>query len=289
MADWVQYVREHLRLDGIAPEREAAIIAELAQQLEQAAAAGRNPEHEVSDWPALARCLERELPRRGGGWLGDGVGDARYALRSWRKARGFVIAAVLTLALGIGAATAMFSAMNAVMLRRWFPSVSTSNLVYVWMPSHRIAQAPVDSFGPSYGAFTLFRKHVHAFTDATLFTQQAISVESAATTVRVGSAQVRPNFFSMLGATPLAGRTFTAADAGPGGLPVAILSQPLARSAFGSARAALGKVLVLDGKRTRIVGVLPAAFNFPSSLEAPGGDRGLTRNDTWLPLVLNPS
>ncbi|MGH9412952.1 MAG: ABC transporter permease, partial [Terriglobales bacterium] len=73
----------------------------------------------------------------------------------------------------------------------------------------------------------------------------------------------------------------------PGAALVAILSAPLARADFGSAAAALGKVLKVDGKRTRIVGVLPADFAFPNSMESPGGDRGFARNEVWLPFTLN--
>lgn len=220
-------------------------------------------------------------------WLPEGGSDLAYALRSWRKAPGFAITAVLTLALGMGAVTAMFGAMNAVVFQRWLPGGGAGRLVYVWTPTPRLKEAPLDNFAPSYGAYRLFRSHVRAFADATLFSQQAMSVETSSATERLGSATVRPGFFQMLGATPVAGRTLTTADAQPGAPPVAVISVGLARAAFGGARAAVGHTLVLDGKRTRVAGVLAEAFNFPSSIESPGGDRGFERNDVWLPLVLS--
>ncbi|MGH9475977.1 MAG: ADOP family duplicated permease [Terriglobales bacterium] len=263
------------------------MVAELAQQLEQAARAGRGPATEIPDWTALARRLELELPQQCS-WLRDGGSDLAYALRTWRKAPGFVLAAVFTLALGIGAATAMFSAVNAVLLRRWVPAGGASRLAYIWMPSRHFHNIPVYEFAPSYGAYNLFRHHISAFSAITLFTQQGSNVESGSGSERLGSAQVRANFFAFLGASPLAGRRFTPADMQLGAPPVVIIRQPLAHAAFGGARAALGRRLRLDGKPYRVVGVMPAQFVFPSSEESPGGARGFARNDVWLPLPLTP-
>lgn len=171
--------------------------------------------------------------------------DIKYGLRILAKSPGFTTVAVLTLAIGIGANTAIFSLLNAVLLRP-FPYKDPAQLAYVWTPSRQLPQVPIEAFGPSNGDFFDIQRDMRLFAAVTLFTQNSFNLAGAGMAQRVDGALVLPNFFSTLGVSPLLGRGIENQDAEPGSEHVAIISYALWKSAFGGSAQVLGKTLMLD-------------------------------------------
>ncbi len=218
-------------------------------------------------------------------WLLDFAQDVRYGLRMLRKSPGFTAIAVLTLALGIGANTAIFSLLNAVLLRS-LPYADPGRLVYVWTPSHNLPQVPIEAIGPSNGDFFDIQRLAHSFSAVTLFDQRLLNLSAEDAAQRVSGVFVQPNFFSTFGVSPLFGRDFQAADTQPGSNHVAIISHALWQSALGGSAQVLGKTVTLDGQNYRVIGVMPASFGYPSGNELPYSTAGKTQ--VWLPMALTP-
>jgi len=133
-----------------------------------------------------ARQTYRE--RRSISWLENALLDLRYGLRTLRRSPGFTMTAVLTLGLGIGACTAVFSLVNAVLIRP-FPYGAPERLVNIYEPNPRF-NVPAEVFGPSYGDFFKLRQQAHSFQSMTLFGQATYNVASQGAVARVGAATV---------------------------------------------------------------------------------------------------
>ncbi len=213
--------------------------------------------------------------------------DMRYALRVLAKTPGFTVVALLTLAVGIGADTAIFSLLNAVLIRS-LPYGDARALVYLWTPSHSLPRVPIEAMGPSNGDFFDIQRQLHSFSAFTLFDQQSFNLSAGGTAQRVGGALVQSNFFSTLDINPQFGRAIQAQDTEPGHEDVAIISRALWQSAFGGSNQVLGKTVTLDGQDYQVIGVMPATFGYPNSTELPYSEPGITKTDVWLPLVLTP-
>jgi predicted permease len=211
--------------------------------------------------------------------------DFRFGLRMLRKSPGFTAVAVLTLALGVGANTAIFSLLNAVLLRS-LPYKNPDRLVYVWTPSRELPQIPIEAIGPSNGDFFDIQRQAHSFSEITLFDQRLFNLSAEGTAQRVSGVFVQPNFFSTFGVNPLFGRSIEPADTEPGRQHVAVISHALWQSAFGGSPQALGKTLALDGQLYHVIGVMPASFGYPSGNELPYSTAGKTQ--IWLPMALAP-
>jgi predicted permease len=211
--------------------------------------------------------------------------DLRYALRTLAKSPGFAAIAVLTLAVGIGANTAIFSLLNAVLIRS-LPYKNPSQLVYVWTPSHNLPGVPLDVIGPANGDFFDIQREAHSFSSITLFDPRGFNLEAEGAAQSVNGAQVRSNFFSTFGVSPLFGRSIEPADTEPGHERVVVISYSLWQSAFGGSAQVLGKTVTLNGENYHVVGVMPASFGYPSQNELAYGDSGKTK--VWLPMVLTP-
>ncbi|TAN24065.1 MAG: ABC transporter permease [Acidobacteria bacterium] len=261
--DWSRYVRERLHLSELDPAREASIVAELAQQLEQAARAGRDPEREIPDWPALARKIEREAAPASERWAAasDLVRDLRHAFRTWR-APGFAIIAILTLALGIGANTAMFSWVNAELLAA-LPYAHSGRLLILneWADGRKVSV----SF-PDYVSWRQDnRKGQGSFVQMAWVQWFSTDLSGAGAPEVVASAGVSANYFSTLGILPVLGRSFSpGADSGAA-KHEAVITWALAHRQFGTAANAVGKTINLDQKQAyAIVGILPPQYRDPN-------------------------
>jgi predicted permease len=194
-----------------------------------------------------------------------------YAIRQLRKAPGFAVLAVLTLALGIGANTAMFTVIESVLLRP-LPYQHSERMVY-------IGPAEGDSFqSTSWVTYRDVREQAQKFENVALFSEDVGVVQGKDGSVSVVTPGVTPNVFKLLGVKPLLGRTFTEEEGRPGGPQVALLSEGLWRQAFNADPEIAGKTIRVNGKPRTVVGVMPAAFRFPESM---GEDlhKGL-----WLPI-----
>jgi len=187
--------------------------------------------------------------------------DTRYGLRALRRSPGFAAVAILTLALGIGVNTAIFSVVNAVVLRP-LPYRDPGALVL-------IETSPL-SLAPTW-ATAAWRDRARALSDFAGFNgPRAATLVHAGASHQIDSAEVTWNFLSLLGVAPVIGRDFAATDADRGAPVVGILSHELWRRVFGSDEAIVGKALTITGNPVTIVGVAPAGFRFPARGALPG-------------------
>jgi predicted permease len=186
--------------------------------------------------------------------------DLRYAFRTLRKKPLFTAVPVLTLTLGIGANTAIFSLVYQVLLRP-LPYPAADRLVFVWntYPLMGLPQASVSI--PDY----LDRKsQAPAVADATLFTGRSVNLAEGGQPEQLRAMAVTPSFFSTLGRQPFLGRGFTEDEARPGADRFAILGYGLWQTRFGGDRSLVGRDIRLNGEAHRVVGVLPADFRLPA-------------------------
>ena len=198
------------------------------------------------------------------------IQDLRFALRMLLKNPGFTATAAITLALGIGANTAIFSVINAVLLRP-LPYHDPSRLVLVNETTRQLADMSV-----SYPNFLDWREQNHVFERLAALQDGQFTLTGLDRPERLGGLNVSADFFTTLGATPALGRDFQPQDDKAGAEPVAILSDHLWRSRFGGDPTVVGRVLTLDGRQVTVVGVLPPRFRVY-----------LSESDLFLPLGLN--
>lgn len=205
--------------------------------------------------------------------------DLRYTLRTLRKSPGFAIVTVLTLALGIGANTAIFSAINAVLLRP-LPYKVPARLVTIWA-DHHLRGGPVDEWTNPADFFD-WRAQSHTFEDMAALGGWAPTLIDTGEPELLRGVKVSYSMFSVLGVTPELGRNFTAEDDRPDSAHVAVLSDDLWRRQFSADRKVLGKTINLDGVGYTVIGVMPAGFAFPiipnreiwTTLQVPSRGRG---------------
>jgi len=184
--------------------------------------------------------------------------DVRYAGRVLAKTPGFASVAVLTLAVGIGANTAIFSVANALLLRP-LPYAQPDRLVV--LSSERKASG--EQQGPlSYPRFTLVQDRSRSFTGVAAFCNEVFNLTGRGDPEQIPAARVSWNFFDILGVPPALGRGFRAEEDTPGGEPVVLLSDGFWRRRFAADASVVGRSVTLDSKDYTVIGVLPADFRF---------------------------
>ena len=206
---------------------------------------------------------------RGLRWADELRQDLRYAFRALRKAPGFAMAAVLSLALGIGANTAIFSVINAALIRP-LPYTEPGRLVAVY--ENRTTR------GAGFGAFANanfvdLRANAPSFEDIAAHTSTGLSLTGAGEAEQLLGRLVTGNMFSLLGVPAHLGRTLIPEDDEPGKPWVILLSYALWQRKFGGDPSIVGRALSLDGNSHTVVGVMPDAFRFPGA-----------QDEFWLPL-----
>ncbi len=306
MPDWHDLVRSHLPPLGLRAEREAEIVDEMARLLEDFhAEAGASLKSEadvaawiraqVPEWSALSteiRDTERPLPERlldplpaesphddslrrfTGDLMERVLKDGRYALRMLAKDPGFTALAVITLAIGIGLNSAVFSIVNALLLKP-LPVAEPQRLasIYTLDPSDYPSHLPM-----SFPDFEDLRRRTESYSQLIAFAMAPLVVEHDDQSRLVFSELATGNYFSALGIQPVLGRTFTEEDDRPGdGNAVAVLSHRTWQRRFGAADV-LGKTLRLNGQPFTVIGVAAPAF------------LGLTRIVTpelWVPMQMS--
>ncbi|HET9983694.1 MAG TPA: ABC transporter permease [Longimicrobiales bacterium] len=227
----------------------------------------------------VERFKEEARDARGTRLLENFAGDVRYAARGLRRAPGFTAAAVVTLGLGIGANSAIFSAVDAVLLRPP-PFPAPGRLVLLWgqRPDAGSPELPI-----SYPNFRDLREATSAFAGVAAwssFEDSRLVLTGAGEPEQLRFGVASGDFFDVLGVWPVAGRTFTPADDEARSGPVVLVSEGLWRRRLGGEPGAVGRSLTLDGRPYTVVGVLPASFRF-------GGDRHAP--DVWIPLGQDPA
>ncbi|HSN85871.1 MAG TPA: ABC transporter permease, partial [Thermoanaerobaculia bacterium] len=213
--------------------------------------------------------------------------DLRYGLRGLARSPGFTAAAVLTLALGIGANTAMFSLVDAVLLRP-LPYSEPERLVRVRAVNPEKGQDanlnPLD--------FADYRRQARSFKDLAALATPTFSLTGGGEPERVRGALVSSNFFRAFGARPALGRDFQPRDEQPEAEPVVILSERLWQRRYNSDPGILGKTIVLDDAPATVVAVLEGGFRAPGASEADPPEvwrpfqvkENMGRGGHWLPV-----
>jgi len=186
------------------------------------------------------------------------------------------------MAIGVGANTAIFSLVNAVLLRS-FPMSDPAHLVYIWTPNDRL-KAPVPrEISPDPDDFAQLQKRSDSFSNMTAISQSRLRITPFSETPEyVGGATVTGNFFQTLGAAPELGRLIDRSDDQPGKGGVAVISHALWQEKYGLAADILGRKLHMGDETATVVGVMPPAFTYPNRGEVPYG-MDLKRTDVWIP------
>ncbi|HEX9945014.1 MAG TPA: ABC transporter permease [Thermoanaerobaculia bacterium] len=198
----------------------------------------------------------------------------RSLAREFRRRPGFLLVAVFTLGVGIGANAAIFSVVNAVLIRP-LPYPEPERLVMVW---HTAPGLKMDQFEHSDASYVLYRKNNRVLADLGILWEGSVTMTGGEAPERVGAAGVTGSVFSLLRVPPALGRPIQEADERPQAEKVAVLSHELWRRRFGGDPRAVGRTLKIDGVATRVVGVMPAGFRFPSA-----------ETELWLPMTIDPA
>jgi predicted permease len=261
------------------------IEEELQSHIDEAIAAGRDPAEARREFGSVLRLREASHSLRVSAGFERFAQDVRFGARLLIKDAGFTAVAVLTLALGIGACTAIFSLVNAVLIRS-LPYGDPGRLVYFYTPNPRYGLPPED-FGPAYGDFYDIKRESQSFQSITAFEQSIFSLADQGLAERVSAARVDGDFFQTFQASPEIGRAITADDNQLGHEKVAVISHALWQSMFGADSNILHRSLVLDGTGYQIVGVMPSEFEYPHSSDLPEGVPQYKTTQVWLPLALD--
>jgi len=300
MPDWASFVRQNLRLVAVRAEREAEIVEDLARQLDDAyreALSGGATEDEararaeqhITDWEALARALsasprdrltgveqwqqraeDRTVEKRGRFTMfTDLRRDVLYGLRMLRKSPGVSIIATLSLALGIGASTAIFSVVYGVLLQA-LPYRDSNRIMAVFEVTTK--GRPSRLADPN---FDDFREQSRSFQAIAKYDDNIVSISGASQPTRTTVADVSPDFLKVFGIQPILGRDFNASDAKKGAGPTVLVSYGYWRQYLGSLRDLSQSHLKIDGAVFSVIGVLPDGFRFPADV------------DLWLPADLD--
>jgi putative ABC transport system permease protein len=202
--------------------------------------------------------------------------DLRYAFRGLRQRPGFTLVAVLTLALGIGANTAIFSVVNGVLLRP-LPYGRPERLAMIW--GHRNQEPLAELSVPEYWDL---RERTHTFSGVAAFADGNINLTGTGTPERIRAGYFTANTTALLGVAPAIGRGFTAEEDLSGGPSVVLLGDGLWRRRFGADPKVVGRVLTLDDTPTTVIGVMPPDFQLPTHYAGPP-------RELWAPMQLDPA
>ncbi len=184
--------------------------------------------------------------------------DVRYGIRMLRKAPGFTVVAVLTLALGIAANTAVFSVINAFFLR-WLPFEDPQQLVHIWATSPQQGS----ELRASEANFLDWRERARSFDQLGAYYYSTVTVTTDEEPVRLQIGKVTSNLPALLGVQPILGRGFSAEEEQPGRSHVVLLSYTYWQRQFNSTRDLAGKTVRVNGENYAVIGVMPASFVFP--------------------------
>ncbi len=282
MPDWTQHVRSRLSGLHLSPTRELEIVDELSQHLEDGwrelrgagmsedeatrlALAAFQEDHALARYMAplkQANTPDPVTPGMSGTWtFSDITQDVRYAMRALTERPGFTCVCALTLALGIGATTGLFSVVDAVLLRP-LPFHDPDRLV-------RLVSLLPDGQpgGISYPDFLDWQSRSRAFQGIGVYAPQSFAIRAPDGMSKVRGAVVSADLFATLGARASLGRTFEPADDAPGAPMTVVVSDSLWRERLGADPTVPGRTIELDHKPALVIGVMPSGFDFPITAE----------------------
>jgi putative ABC transport system permease protein len=192
------------------------------------------------------------------------VQDIRYALRMLRKSPSFAVIAIITLALGIGANTAIFSVVDAVLLKP-LPYPQPNRIAAVWGTHSKMGE---NRRTLSYPDFKDLQAQNHVFEQVAVYSDTTTALTGAGEPMHLFAEKVSADMFTVLGVQPVLGRAFVSDEDEPGHL-VAMISYKLWQSHFGADPGVVGRAMTFGGRDFTIIGVLPASFVFPFNSDAP--------------------
>jgi predicted permease len=201
--------------------------------------------------------------------------NLRYAARLLLKSPGFAVAAVVTLALGIGANTAIFSLIKTVMLQP-LPYKDHDQLVMIWNAEHRS-----EATWLSDRELLSYREDGRSFSQLAAYVESDANVTGGPEPERVRAAAVTANIFETLGVPPLLGRSFVEGEDGPDAAPTVVLGHALWQRRFGGAPDIVGKTIQIGGRPRTVIGVMPASMRLPVDY------RAIRATELWFPLVID--
>jgi len=282
--------RSFLKKDSSNVELSEELKFHLERQVEENIAKGMSPEQARAtaraEFGSITQAAEKCYEARGVAWIEDLVQDVRYGLRTLVKHRSFTFVTVLTLALGIGACTVIFSLVNAVLLRS-LPYGESEKLVYLFTPNPHF-DIPAEAIGLSNADFFDLKAQSHSFAEMAHFEQATYNLATDDRLERIGAAKVDADFVKTLQSTPELGRDIGKADEQPGSDRVVVISHALWQSMFGGSANILDRTLRLDGTPYQVVGVMPRDFGFPHKSDLAYGNGHIETTQLWLPSALTP-
>ena len=206
-------------------------------------------------------------------WTENTIQDLRFALRGWRRTPGFAIAAIATLALGIGANTAIFSVVSGVLLRPLpFPHPERLAQLYETSP----AEPRLPPLYVVYRDLENWRANAASFQGMATYSNYSQNLQDAAETEQVATTRAERSLFGVLGVGAMLGRTFEEGDP----LDVVVVSAGFWRRHLGGDRSAIGRKITLDGQFFTVIGVMPEEFRFPYRS---------SRTELWTPWSIPPN
>jgi putative ABC transport system permease protein len=296
-------LRALMRKSEIEHELDEELRYHIERQTEQNVRLGMNPEearHEARKaFGGVEQAKERSRDAHGMRWIGDLWQDLRYGARMLVKNPGFTLIASLTLALGIGANTAIFSVVNAVLLRP-LPYTEPERLVFIGGADARNPEGPKITDACSYPDFFDWRERNQSFDSMAAYHSATLTMTGNEAPALLSGQVVSAELFDVFKARPYLGRVFTRADekvGGEGAGRAAVISYGLWLKRFGADPNVVGRALTLDRKLFQIVGVTKPGFQFPiqadpveiwvtlaADSEPSNGERPITeqRGSPWL-------
>ena len=261
-------------------ERDLAeeLDAYLELLVEAKIAAGLKPEEArraaLMQLGGMDQVKERVREVRVGHLLGTVLRDARYGARTLVKSPAFTVVAVLSLALGIGANTAIFSVVNGILLRP-LPYPESERMMAVWHTPPQESFPGMKTFSVSPGNYLDWKEQSRAFEQMATYQYAGLSMSAGADPVPVTGATVSSDFFSVLRTQPFKGRSFSPDEEQQGRDQVVVLGHGLWRRAFGGDPNLVGRTVSLNSRTYTVIGIMPAGFEFPAEAEL------------WVPIAWN--
>lgn len=283
---WTRVVLHPSRVER---EMEAELRFHVESYCEQLVREGvPRPEAERRAWMefgGLAGIQESCRDARGASLVESLWQDSVYGLRLLRRNAVFGCVAIATLSLGIGATTAVFSLVNAVLLRG-LPYANAGRLVFLYEPVPHISGVPLEAWAPFNADFYDWQRQSRSFSGMAMFTSNSVNLTVDNVSTRVNGSRVTGDLFRVLGVGAELGRVVDERDDQPAQARVVVISYRLWQSRFGGDRYVIGRELTLNARPYRIIGVMPASFAFPHGTECL--ETAGKRTDLWIPMALTP-
>ena len=234
----------------------------------------------------VERTREEARDARGTRWLDDAARDIRYASRQLRRTPGFTLVAIFTLAIGIGANTAIFSVVDGVLLRP-VPLADPDRLVVVWETDRRSSTTREPASWPDFIDLAREARTLSAIAGAA--GSEVTFTPTGTEPLRVSGMMVTQGYFALVGALSILGRTFTAEEDSPGGNRVVVLGEQMWRTRFDGDSAILGRTILVDDQPRQVVGVVGSGADFGldqihARADYHGPYTGAGEVDAWVPM-----